>query len=145
MIKHYLDNGVFDTTPFIDQKPMIDYVPQEVIAMHKPQVNKGRKTVRYSPAQKNSETPELLQLAGELHNHKILDELCNFFRTKNLKAFYATAERVLGVECGNPVVRSVIVDIQLISDRDQVDQAIVEYFEASTAGRTLRPRRRETC
>jgi hypothetical protein len=109
VIKHCLENGVFDTTPFIDQKPMIDYVPQEVIAMHKPQVNKGRKTVRYSPAQKNSETPELLQLAGELHNHKILDELRNFFRANNLKAFYATAEKVLRMECGNPVVRSVIV------------------------------------
>ena len=100
---------------------MIEYVPKEVIAMHKPQVNKGRKTVRYSPAQKNSETPELLQLAGELHNHKILDELRNFFRANNLKAFYATAEKVLRVECGNPVVRSVIVGEQLISDRDQVD------------------------
>ena len=109
VIKHCLENGVFDTTLFIDQKPMIDYVPQEVIAMHKPQVSKGRKTVRYSPAQKNSETPELLQLAGELHNHKVLDELRNFLRANNLKAFYATAEKVLIVECGNPVVRSVIV------------------------------------
>jgi hypothetical protein len=121
VIKHCLENGVFDTTPFIDQRPMIDYVPQEVIAMHKPQVNKGRKTVRYSPAQKNSETPELIQLAGELHNHKILDELRNFFRANNLKAFYATAEKILRVECGNPIVRSVIVGEQLISDRDQVD------------------------
>jgi hypothetical protein len=33
------------------------------------------------------------------------------------------------VECGNPVVRSVIVEDQLISDRDQVDQAIAEYFQ----------------
>ena len=65
--------------------------------------------MRYSPAQKNNETPELLQLAGELHNHKVLDELSNFFRANSLKAFYATAEKVLRVECGNPVVRSVIV------------------------------------
>ena len=50
------------------------------------------------------------------------------FRANNLKAFYATAEKVLRVECGNPVVRSVIVGDQLISDRDQVDQAIAEYF-----------------
>ena len=88
---------------------MIEYVPKEVIAMHKPQVSKGRKTVRYSPSQKSNETPELLQLAWELHNHKILDELRTFFRANNLKAFYATAEKVLRVECGNPVVRSVIV------------------------------------
>jgi hypothetical protein len=85
--------------------------------------------VRYSPAQKNNETPELLQLAGELHNHKVIDELRTFFRAGNLKAFYSTAEKILRVECGNPVVRSVIVGDQLISDRDQVDQAIAEYFQ----------------
>ena len=28
VIKHCLDNGVFDTTPFIDQRPMIEYVPK---------------------------------------------------------------------------------------------------------------------
>ena len=77
--------------------------------------------MRYSPAQKNNETSELLQLAGELHNHKVLDELRTFFRANNLKVFYATAEKVLRVECGNPVVRSVIVGEKLISDRDQVD------------------------
>ena len=86
--------------------------------MHKPQVNKGRKTVSYSPSQKSNETPELIQLAGELHNHKVLEDLRTFFRANNLKAFYANAEKVLRVECGNPVVRSVIVEDQLISDRD---------------------------
>ena len=33
------------------------------------------------------------------------------------------------LQCGNPVVRSVIVGDQLISDRDQVDAAIAEYFQ----------------
>ena len=60
VVKQCLENGVFDTTPFINQKPMIDYIPLEVIANHKPQANMGRKTVRYSPTQKNNETPELL-------------------------------------------------------------------------------------
>ena len=82
---------MFDTTPFINQRPMIDYIPAEVIADHRPQVNKGRKTVRYSPAQKKNETPEILQLAGELHNHKVIDELRTFFRAGNLKAFYVMA------------------------------------------------------
>jgi hypothetical protein len=84
--------------------------------------------VRYSPAQKAHETPELLQLAGELHNHKTIDELHRFFRAGNMKAFYATAEKVLRVESGNPVVKSVIVEDQLISEKDQVDQAIADYF-----------------
>ena len=46
-----------------------------------------------------------------------------------MKAFYATAEKVMRVQCGNPVVRSVIVGDQLISERDQVDAAIAEYFQ----------------
>ena len=75
-----------------------------------------------------------MQLAGELHNHKVLDELRYFFRAGNLKAFYATAEKVLRVQSGNPVVRSVIVNDQLISDRDQVDEAIAKYFQEVYAG-----------
>ena len=35
--------------------------------------------------------------------------------------FYATAEKVLRVESGNPVVKSVIVEDQLISEKDQVE------------------------
>ena len=84
-------------------------------------------------------------MAGELHNHKILDELRTFFRAGNLKAIYATAEKVLRVQSGNPVVRSVIVDKQLISDRDQVDQASQStsrrYMESRTRTSTWRPRR----
>ena len=50
VIKQCLENGTFDTTPFIDSKPLIDYVPQEVIRQHKPASKRGRQTVRYSPA-----------------------------------------------------------------------------------------------
>jgi len=46
-----------------------------------------------------------------------------------MKEFYATAEKVLRVESGNPVMRSVIKDEQLISEKDQVDQAIADYFQ----------------
>ena len=46
-----------------------------------------------------------------------------------MKAVYATAEKVLQIKCGNPVVRSVIKEEQLISERDQVDAAIAEYFQ----------------
>ena len=47
-----------------------------------------------------------------------------------MNAFYATAEKVIRVQCGNPVVRSVIAGDQLISERDLVDAAIAEYFQA---------------
>ena len=33
------------------------------------------------------------------------------------------------MESGNPVVKSVIVGDQLVSERDQVDQAIAFYFQ----------------
>ena len=33
------------------------------------------------------------------------------------------------VESGNPVVKSVIIGDQLVSERDQVDAAIAEYFQ----------------
>ena len=42
VIKKCLENGTFDTTPYIDSKPLIDYVPQEVIRQHKPQSKKGK-------------------------------------------------------------------------------------------------------
>ena len=45
-----------------------------------------------------------------------------------MKAFYATAEKVLKIQCGNPVDRSVVKEDQLITKRDHVDQAIAEYF-----------------
>ena len=38
-----------------------------------------------------------------------------------MKAFYATAEKVLKIQCGNPVVRSVVKEDQLISKRDHVE------------------------
>ena len=38
-----------------------------------------------------------------------------------MKAFYATAETVLHIQCGNPVVRSVVKEEQLITERDHVD------------------------
>ena len=48
--------------------------------------------------------------------------------------FWGTAERVLQIQCGNPVVRSVVKGDQLISERDQVDQAIAEYFQEVYGG-----------
>ena len=70
-----MDKGLFDSTPLIDSRPMIDYVPQEVANRFRPQPRKSRQTIRYTPAQKAHETPEMLQIAGELHNHKVLDQL----------------------------------------------------------------------
>ena len=59
----------------MDSRPMIDFEPQEVIRQHKPASKKGRQTMRYSLAMKVNDTLELLQLAGKLHNHKVVSEV----------------------------------------------------------------------
>jgi hypothetical protein len=38
VVKECLENGVFDTAPYINQRPLIDFIPQEVIASHRPVV-----------------------------------------------------------------------------------------------------------
>ena len=108
VMKECLDKGVFEQTPDISRHPLVSFVPWDIAKHYKPKVKQGHQTVRYSPAQKAHETPELLQLAGELQNHKVLDALQKHFRAGDMKAFYATAEKVLQIQCGNPVVRAVI-------------------------------------
>ena len=54
VIMKCLEDGTFDTSPFIDSRPLIDYVPQEVIRQHKPASKRGRQTVRYSPGQREN-------------------------------------------------------------------------------------------
>ena len=77
VIKECVAKGLFDTAPEIARYPLIDLVPQVIAKHFRPQTTKkkGRQTIRYSPAQKAHETPEMLQMAGELHNHKVLDQL----------------------------------------------------------------------
>ena len=113
---------------------MVGHVPWEIAKKYRPKAGKVHKTVRYSPAQKPHVTFELLQLAGELHNHKVLDALTRLFRAGDMKAFYATAEKVLKIQCGNPVVRSVVKGDLLVTERDHVDQAIAEYFQEVYGG-----------
>ena len=112
---------MFENTPGINRNPLVGLVPWEIAKKYRPKAGKVHRTIRYSPAQKPHETPELLQLAGELHNHKVLDTLTRHFRAGDMKAFYAAAEKVLKIQCGNPVVRSVVKDEQLITERDHED------------------------
>jgi len=121
VMKECLDKGVFEETPDISRHPLVSFVPWDIAKHHTPKLKQGHQTVRYSPAQKPHETPELLQLAGELQNHKVLDALQKHFRAGDMKAFYATAEKVLQIQCGNPVVRAVIKEDQLISEKDSVE------------------------
>ena len=68
VIKECVDQGLFDTTPEIAKHPLIDLIPQDIANHFRPQTKKNaRQTIRYSPAQKAHETPEMLQMAGELN------------------------------------------------------------------------------
>ena len=75
VIKECLSKGVFDVTPDINKHPLVSMVSWEIAKKYKPKAGQERQTVRYSPAKKAHETPELLQLTGELQNHKTLGEL----------------------------------------------------------------------
>ena len=87
VMKECLSKGVFDTTPNISRHPLFSMVPWEIAKKYKPKAEQERQTVRYSPAKKAQKTPELLKLAGELHYHKILDDLHRHFRAGDMKAF----------------------------------------------------------
>jgi hypothetical protein len=59
----------------------------------------------------------------------MLEDLRTHYEGHDMKAFYATAERVLRIKHGNPVVKVVLVeDGDVISDRDEVNKLIGEYF-----------------
>ena len=49
VIKECVEKGLFDTNPYINSKPMIEYFPKEVANRYRPQPQKGRLTIRYSP------------------------------------------------------------------------------------------------
>ena len=61
VIKECVDKGLFDTTPIIAKHPLIDLVPWEIAKHFRPYTKKkGRQKIRYSPPQKDHNTPEML-------------------------------------------------------------------------------------
>lgn len=60
-----------------------------------------------------------------------MDELQKFLWPRNMKTFYATAEKILQLQCVYPVLRSVIVEDLVIHDREEVKQAIAKYLKGS--------------
>ena len=60
----------------------------------------------------------------------MLDDLKSHYDKRDMKLFYATAERVLRIKHGNPVVKAVINESgEVTNDRVEVDKLIAEYFE----------------
>ena len=50
VIKECLDKGVFENTPEINRRSLVDHVPWEIAKNYKPKVRQGHQTIRYSPA-----------------------------------------------------------------------------------------------
>ena len=55
-----ISKGVFSTALDISKHPLVSMVPWEIAKKYNPKAVKERHTVRYSPAKKAHETPELL-------------------------------------------------------------------------------------
>ena len=60
--------------------------------------------------------------------YNFLDSIKRHFREVDSKAFYASVDDFLQIQCGKPVLSSFIKEDQLISERDLVDQSIGECF-----------------
>ena len=59
----------------------------------------------------------------------MLDDLKSYFDKKDMKQFYATAEKVLRIKHGNPVVKAVVSESgEVTNDKAEVDKLIAEYF-----------------
>jgi hypothetical protein len=51
----------------------------------------------------------------------VIEATARYNNNPDVLTFYATAEKVLQIQCGNPVVRAVIKEDQLISEKDSVE------------------------
>jgi hypothetical protein len=59
----------------------------------------------------------------------MLDDLKSHFDKKDMKQFYATAEKVLRIKHANPVVKAVVSESgEVTNDKAEVDKLIAEYF-----------------
>ena len=59
----------------------------------------------------------------KLDNQQMLDDLKRYYDAKDMKLLYSTAERVLRIKHGNPVVKAVVNDNgEVTNDKVEVDK-----------------------
>ena len=93
--------------------------------------DRSEKQVTYYTRAQTSYDPEELELCNELNRVADIRYLTELLHAGDMKSFYAIAERVLRVKPANPVVMMITtVNWDIVDDRDEVDKAIKEYFEA---------------
>ena len=86
-------------------------------------------TVGYQKSKQQPQLSEELQIRSKFDNTQMLHDLKDSYDKKDMKTFYATAEHVLRIKHGNPVVKAVIGDNnEVTNDKDEVAKLIAEYF-----------------
>ena len=86
--------------------------------------------VRYHKSEQQPKHSEELRIKGDLLNKELEHQLKRYFDDGDIRNFYATAERVLRIKHGNPVVKVILGDNgDVTDDREEVSRKITEYFE----------------
>ena len=71
-----------------------------------------------------------MRIKGQLDNKELESQLKRYFDEGDLKNFYSTAERVLRIKHGNPVVKVLLGEGGEVTDeKEEVSRKITEYFE----------------
>jgi len=71
-----------------------------------------------------------LRIKGHIDNKELEDQLKRYFDEGDLKNFYSTAERVLRIKHGNPVVKVLLGEGGEVTDeKEEVSRKVTEYFE----------------
>jgi len=111
------------------ERPIIQQIPEDLATQFAPRGIPTRPVVRYQKSKQLPKQSEELQIKTKLDNQKMLEDLKRHYDAKDMKMFYATAEKVLRIKHGNPVVRAVINDNgEVTNDKAEVDKQIAEYF-----------------
>ena len=114
----------------IKHAPLLEQIPAEIAERYAPKMRVGKPLVRYNKAKDGVRDHEELTIDFQEHNKKLLDDLRASYEKHDMKTFYATAEKVLRIKHGNPVVKVVLTeDGDVIAERDEVNQLIGEYFD----------------
>jgi hypothetical protein len=60
----------------------------------------------------------------------MMSDLKKYYDSHDMKQFYATAEKVLRIKHGNPVVKVLLGDEgEVTDDKEEVSMKIAEYFQ----------------
>ena len=115
----------------VTQRRYLDLVPAEIVQRYLPKRNPlASAFVKFNRPKQQPKESEELQLAFQDWNKVLLRKLKETFDKGDIKQFYATAEKVLRIKHGNPVVKVVIDDDgELVSNKEEVSKKVAAFFE----------------